>query len=462
MQRVIVIGAGISGLTAARDLVQQGYDVLVLEATDRVGGKLRRGAVAGVTVDVGAEATVNRQPAAVELATELGLPLTHPTDAGSRIWTRGALRRLPRTLMGAPLDLDQLAEAGVLSEEGLARARQEPTLPASAVDGDVTVGALVDERYGPEVTDRLVEPLLGGVYAGRAREISAEAAMPQLLAMARRGSLVEQARAMAAPATASSPVFAGIEGGMWRLPEALAAELAATGRVEVRTGATARTLRRTDDGFEVDGEPAAAVVLATPAAPTGRLLADLVPAAAAELATVDYASTAVVTLAFRAADAAGLDDTASGFLVPPVDGRRIKASTFSFAKWAWVRAAGLGTGDGGLLVLRTSLGRYGEERTLQVSDEELVAASLADLAEATGLTATPVDTHVQRWGGGLPQYAVGHRARVDRVRAAVAEVPGLAVCGAAYDGVGIAACVGSGHRAAAEVAAYVESSVRPA
>ena len=132
--------------------------------------------------------------------------------------------------------------------------------------------------------------------------------------------------------------------------------------------------------------------------------------------------------------------------MPPVDGRAVKAATFSFAKWSWVRAAG-----GDLLVLRTSLGRFGEEQTLQVPDEELVQASLADLAEATGLTEPPVDAVVQRWGGGLPQYALGHLDRVDRIRTAVAAVPGLAVCGAAYDGVGIAACIGSGHAAARSV-----------
>ncbi|WP_376768459.1 protoporphyrinogen/coproporphyrinogen oxidase, partial [Nocardioides pelophilus] len=150
------------------------------------------------------------------------------------------------------------------------------------------------------------------------------------------------------------------------------------------------------------------------------------------------------------APAPAVDVGASGFLVPPVDGHAVKAATFSFAKWDWVRAAGA---DGDLLIFRTSLGRQGEEESLQVPDEDLVRISLADLETATGLTATPVDATVQRWGGGLPQYAVGHLDKVARIRAAVAAVPGLAVCGAAYDGVGIAACIASAHRAAAEVSA---------
>ena len=178
----------------------------------------------------------------------------------------------------------------------------------------------------------------------------------------------------------------------------------------------------------------------------GRLRADLAPAASTELASVEAASVAVVTLALRVADAGALAETdASGFLVPPVERRAIKAATFSFCKWGWVREAGAADG---LIHLRTSLGRHGEEAALQANDDELVAVSLRDLRDATGLEATPVDTHVQRWGGGLPQYALGHLDRVARVRAAVEGVPGLAVCGAAYDGVGIPAVIGSAERAA--------------
>ncbi len=194
--------------------------------------------------------------------------------------------------------------------------------------------------------------------------------------------------------------------------------------------------------------PADAVVLATPARATARLLSDVVPDAALELARIDYASMAIVTFAFRARDLPDLPG--SGFLVPPVDGRTIKAATFSFAKWDWVREAGARDGEE-LLVLRCSLGRHREEEVLQRSDDELVQVALEDLADAVGLAVRPIDAHVQRWGGALPQYAVGHLDRVRSIRAAVARVPGLAVCGAAYDGLGIPACIASAELAATQV-----------
>ncbi len=440
--RVVVVGGGLAGLTAAHLLGQRGDDVTVLEAASEPGGKLRRVEVGGVVVDVGAEAMLNRRPEGVGLARELGLEIEHPATTSSRIWTRGALRPLPRSVMGVPLDLDELRRSGVLSEAGMARVADEQ--PGRPVVEDVSVGDLVATRLGDEVVDRLVEPLLGGVYAGHARHLSARATVPALVHLAERGPL------LGAPLpTSQEPVFAGLPGGLAGLTEALA------DRVDVRTSATVRDLARTEDGFALVVGPTTAperietdaVVLATPAAPAARLLAHVASAAAAELAGIESASMAVVTFAFGAGDVVGLDDS-SGFLVPPVDGRSIKASTFSFAKWGWVRRAGEAAGT---VHLRTSLGRHREEAVLQRSDEDLAAMSLADLAEAVGLTARPVDTHVQRWGGGLPQYAVGHLDRVARIRAGIADVPGLAVCGAAYDGVGVPAVIASAHRAVAEL-----------
>jgi oxygen-dependent protoporphyrinogen oxidase len=354
------------------------------------------------------------------------------------------MRPLPRTLLGVPLDLDQLAASAVLSDEGLERARHETVRPLE--EDDVSVADLLGSRLGPEVVDRLAEPLLGGVYAGHASNLSAYAAMPQVVALLREhGSLL--AAAAAVPPASEEPVFAGIAGGLGLLPRALCVSPG----VEVRTSAPVRGLSRARSGFRLTVGSARTpetvdtgqVVLATPAAPTARLLEETAPDAAGELAAIEYASMAIVTMAVRSLEV----DGSSGFLVPAVDGRQIKAATYSFSKWEWVGAVS------DLRILRASLGRHREEATLQATDDELVARVVADLAAATGQPIEPVDVHVQRWGGALPQYAVGHLDRVARIRRAVAEVPGLEVCGAAYDGVGIPAVIGSARRAAARMAA---------
>jgi protoporphyrinogen/coproporphyrinogen III oxidase len=459
--RVVVVGGGIAGVAAAAAVRRQRPDVEVtlLEAAPRIGGKLARAEVAGVTVDVGAEAMLNRRPEAVELARSAGLTdrLVHPATSAAHLWTRGKVLPMPRTLMGVPTDARALAESGVISRHGLARAAMDAVLPAVQIyDRDVSVGWLVEERFGREVVDRLVEPLLGGVYAGHAREISARAAVPQVVALLDQDKSMMRAAAAATRTTSDLPVFAGLVGGVGQLPEAVVAVY----DIDVRTNATVRDLARAGEGGwnlvvgstrDAEVVHADAVVLATPARPTGRLLSDVVPDAAMELARIEYASMAVVTLAFRARD---LPPTSgSGFLVPPVDGRTVKAATYSFAKWDWVREAGAGadgTGDG-VLLLRTSVGRHREESVLQVDDRDLVQAALEDLSDAIGLSVRPVDSHVQRWGGGLPQYAVGHLDRVRNIRASVARVPGLAVCGAAYDGLGIPACIASAELAATQV-----------
>lgn len=465
---VAVVGGGISGLAAAYALTGSGRDieVVVLEGSPRIGGKLLVGEVAGLAVDLGAEAMLNRRPEAVALAraTGLGDDLTKPEPIGSSIWTRGGLLPLPRTVMGVPADLPGLAGSGVLSRAGVLRVRAEAFLPGAALSesraDEVSVGDFLARRLGSELVDRIVEPLLGGVYAGHARRLSLAAAAPQVLQLAAAGgSLVRAAQRSTHGAgtagAAGTPVFAGLRGGVGRLPAAVASRSGA----RVKTSATVRLLSRPSatrwrlvvgSTHDVELLEVDAVVLATPAAPASRLLDTVAPAAARELRRIEYAGMAVITLAYPSG-APGLPLTSSGFLVPPVDGRDLKASTFSSAKWAWLREAGEGaTGKdgGGVTVVRASVGRHGQEHLLQREDTELVELAAGDLAEAAGLGGRLVDAQVTRWGGALPQYAVGHRARVQRIRASVAEVEGLEVCGAAYDGVGVAACVADGTAAA--------------
>ncbi|QDY79577.1 protoporphyrinogen oxidase [Streptomyces qinzhouensis] len=453
--RAVVVGGGISGLAAAHRLVTAGWRVTLLETAAVLGGKLSVGELAGVPVDLGAESLLARRPEAADLARAAGLGdrLRPPATTTASVWTRGALRPMPRGhVMGVPADAESLA--GLLSPEGVARIARERELPPADLGDDIAVGRYVADRLGEEVVGRLVEPLLGGVYAGDAYRISMRAAVPALFEAARSHPyLLDAVRAVQDEAAArqrTGPVFLGLDGGVGTLPLAVADAVRAAGG-ELRTGTRVLGLERGAGGWRVRtdrGEilTADAVVLATPAWSTAELLSAESPAAAAELGRIEYASMSLITLAFRRADldAAALPE-GSGFLVPADEGRTIKASTFSSRKWQWADEASAAEG---LAVLRTSVGRYGDEDHLDREDGELVDVSLRDLGAATGLAARPVASTVTRWIGGLPQYPVGHLDRTARIRAEVAKLPGLEVCGAAYDGVGIPACIADGQRAA--------------
>ncbi len=490
---VVIVGGGIAGLAAAYFLRDEPVRVTVLEGSPCLGGKLSVSEVAGVAVDEGAEALLVTRPEGTALIAQLGLDdeRVEPGATSAAIWTLGALRPLPRRqFMGVPSDMAELAKSGVLTSEGVARAGEDLELPATARDGDVSVARYVGARLGAEVVDRLVDPLLGGVYAGRSEDLSFDATLPALAAASRKyRSLAEAARSLlpapAPPADqggqpaegtrAGGSVFTTLAGGLGTLPEFLAKASGA----QVRTGAMARELSRAEAGWRLTvGSAAAAervdadaVILAVPARPAGRLLAGVpgASAAVAAFAEISYASMAIVTLAYPRSAFPGPGLAAlgwSGYLVPAVDGRAVKAVTFSTVKWPHLagppeyRASFPGAGsaepDGEPMeIIRCSVGRIGEEALLQRADEELAALAAAELAEATGVRGAPASTRVTRWGGALPQYNVGHLDRVARIRAAVASQPGLAVCGAAYDGVGIPACVGMAHAVASQVTAFL-------
>jgi oxygen-dependent protoporphyrinogen oxidase len=458
---VVVVGGGIAGLAAAWHLRQGGGDaveVTVLEAAPQIGGKLRASEIAGVQVDEGAEAMIARRPEGKDLARMVGLgdELVHPGTTQAAIWSRGHLRPMPRKqVMGVPSDLTSLARSGILSPAGFARVPLDQILPATLVNTDVSVAAYVRARMGGEVVERLVEPMLGGVYAGRSDMLSLDATMPSIATAARtERSLIAATRAIVADAADAGPVFTTLRGGMGSLPAAVAEASGA----RVRTGVTVRELSRGPQGWRLVTGPvpdpevveADAVILAVPATAAGRLLGAEVPAAAAELARIEYASMAIVTLAY-ARGAFPEVPSQSGYLVPPVEGRQVKAATFSSVKWPHLAEA-----DPNLVILRCSIGRLGEEHLLQRDDAELVALAMAEIAEITGAYGLPRETRVTRWGGSLPQYNVGHLDRVARVRAAVAGHPGLAVCGAAYDGVGIPACIATARTAAARILDHLD------
>jgi protoporphyrinogen/coproporphyrinogen III oxidase len=459
---VAVVGGGISGLVAAyrlRRLLGDAAGITVLDKATVSGGVLRTISLGGRPYDVGAEAFLARRPEVLALADELGLAgeVVHPSDARARIRAGGISLPLPaRTFMGVPPDSD--AVLGVLPDAALRRVDAERALPPVRLGGaDVTVGALLRERFGPEVPDRLVDTLLGGVYAGRADSLGLRATMPALAAAldAGAGSVSEAVAGLlprTAPVTAvCGPVFGALRGGWVTLTDRLRDAAGA----QLRLGVPVRSLHRDGDGWQLglapapspEFLPADAVLLAVPAPAARRLLGDVAPPAAKALALVELASMVIVAMALPA-DVALPD--ASGVLVASgerrADGTPFTAKGFTFSSRKWPHLGG------GEVLVRGSAGRHGEVESLRVPDAELAAAVRADLAELTGVTAEPVRTVVTRWGGGLPQYGVGHVELVDTVEHAVAKVPRLAIAGSVLHGVGVPACVATADAAAGRLA----------
>ena len=462
--RIAVIGGGIAGVAAAYALKAARPDVQVdlYEGSPQLGGKLQLGSIAGVSVDVGAESILNVRAEGVELARAAGLGalVVHPEPVSAAIWTGGALRPMPPTVMGIPSDLDRLESSGIMPDwpafsrslcVSAAMATQTHRDPSAVVD--VSVAGFVRSRLGAnagqQIVDRLIEPLLGGVYAGHSDELSLQSAAPLIAALGDDliGSATQQATAKMTSGKVGVPVFAGLAGGVGQLPVAVAEASGAT----IHLNSTVRELERTESGWRLVVGPTTsvqhvevdAVVVATPGPATARLIATVAPTAAYEIGGIDYASMAIITLAFPTGGFAQ-PLVGSGFLVPPVDAKTVKAATFSTNKWGWLADAA----GPDLTVLRCSIGRAGEATLLHRDDPELIEAALVDLRDAVGATGDPIDAQVQRWGGAVPQYNVGHRARLDSVAADVATVPGLEVCGAAYAGVGIPAVIANAQSAA--------------
>jgi protoporphyrinogen/coproporphyrinogen III oxidase len=451
--RVAVVGAGISGLVAAYRLrcrLGPAATITVLEQRDRIGGVLRTVDLAGLPYDVGAEAYLARRPEVSALLAELGLAAqrVHPTAAAPSVRAAGVTVPLPAgTLLGVPTSRARLL--GLLSADGAAAVAAEPGRPLRWEAGaDVALGGLLRARFGDELADRLADPLLGGVYAGRVDTLGLRPTLPAVAAALDAGasSLTAAADATVAVPAAPGPVFGALRDGFGVLLDALAAAAGA----ELRLGATVRGLARRPAGWRLTLGPSTresaldvdAVLFAVPAPALARLLSTVVPDGAAAAAEIELASSVVVALAFRGPDARTLPPT-SGALVAAGEPLSVKGVTHSSTKWAHL-------GSDGLVRLRASLGRFGEAASLQVDDAELVARVRADLGTLTGITAEPVAAAVQRWGGGLPQYAVGHLDRVARIERGLPA--GLAVAGAALHGVGVPACVGTAGAAANRLA----------
>ena len=443
---VSIIGGGLAGLCAAWELSSNPeLAITVFEAGSRPGGKIQASAFAGTIVDEGADAFLRRVPEALQLCAELGIDeLVSPATSSAMVWVQGELHPLPAGLvLGVPVQFEALAESGILSPEGLARARREPDIEGEPLQGDCSIGELIDRRYGHEVTERLVGPLLGGINAGAIEEMSLDAIAPQLASAAHRSrslasALAAQADSAAGAAGAAGEagaVFAAPVGGMsvfiYRLVDALAER-----GVVLRTGVTVDSV-----------DPERPTVIAAPASVASRLLAPIAPRAAELLGEIRFASVVFTTLAFDPAELPESIRTmnASGFLAPRTSGLSMTAATFLSRKWRHL--------DRDLVLLRVSLGHSADAGPIAMSDEEVLDRIRDDLRATLGITAAPVEVRITRYPDAFPQYAVGHLDRTDEIERDLLEhAPRLAVCGMAHRGVGIPAAIREARLAARSLA----------
>lgn len=482
MSHVVVVGAGIAGLAAAYELVGAGAGpttrptVTVLEADGVPGGKLRTTRVGDRMVDVGPDGFLARRPEATALIGELGATdrLEGVAASGAWIFARGRLRALPAGLaLGVPTRLRDVRTremVGILGFAGALRAATDLVAPRPARRSalpDRAIGPLVADKLGRRVVETLVDPLVGGIHAGRANDLSAAAVYPLVLAAGqRRGSLMRALRDLAptppadqaAADGARPPAFLSLADGLGSLPGMVTAALEAHGAT-VRTGAAVTAVHRGDPGaprwvVEAAGERLScdAVIVATPPAAAAALLGGHDADAAAMLASIAMADVAVVTLRLDAADVE-LPEHGTGILVPshtPFGNDTFCTSAVSFLDRKWPHLAR----DGEVLV-RVSVGRIDDVRFDDLDDAALTARLTDELGVLTGAAGAPIESIVTRWPRSFPQYRVNHLVRVDGIRSAVAALGGMSVCGAAYRGVGVPACIESGRAAARDVRAWI-------
>jgi oxygen-dependent protoporphyrinogen oxidase len=471
---IVIVGGGISALAAAWELTggANGPDeatprIELIEAGARVGGSLATTTFAGRTIDLGADGFLARRPEAVSMVHELGLEndLEAIAESGAWLWSRGQLHELPKGIvLGVPTTLESITHFRGVSWRAHLAARRDALVPARLhVVDDISIGEITRAKLGRELSYQFIEPMIGGIQAGRIDALSAKSVFPALYAAAQKGgSLMRALRPPSSPDVAdATPLFYSLKDGVGSLPLHLVTKLKERG-VVIRTGVPVTALRRTPAGsypLEVDTfattTPANGVILATPANVTAALIGSY-DAAIDALGHIDNAGAAMVTFSIPRANIT-LPARGTGILVPlgtswPGEGSMmVTAVTFLDRKWPRLRAE-----DD--VLLRAHVGRSDDSRWSELDDDELIRRVSDELAVLLPAWSAPRESLVQRWPLGLPQYRVGHERRVEDARAASSNYS-ITLVGNAYDGVGIPASIGSGRRGAREVMGLISATV---
>jgi len=452
MRKIVVVGGGISGLSAAQRLLAEGHDVTVLEASPRVGGKISTVEFSGVHIDAGPDAFLVRDPEMKELCADLGLgnDLVAPSSGSAKIWVERAMHALPKSqFLGIPLDLEELASLDLISPEGLQIARNDFTKEALERTDDESIGSLIRGRLGDEVMDKLVGPLLGGINAGNPDKISLHAGAPYLATAASfDSSLIRSIQKFlrSSDRDPKAPVFLTHPEGLGKIIDALEEEL--SGKIILNENISSVVSEKSK--WVVEGTEryeADAVILSTPAYVSAGVLSNASKQVSELLSSIEYASMAFVLFAFPSDAVEPFDG--SGFLVAKSEGLLMTACSWSSSKWSHL-------GIDKKTFIRVSAGRVDDERASNLSNDELVSKLLEELSLTVGLQVAPIESKVVRWPKSFPQYNLGHPSKVEEIyRLLQHEAPGMYVAGAAFNGLGLSACIRDGRNNAQKVHEYL-------
>lgn len=454
----LVIGGGITGLTAARDLVRAGIPTTLIEASDRLGGKVATDRINGFVIELGPDSMLTTRPAAVALARELRLDdeligVSEPRSV--HILRDGNPIPMPEGVgLVLPSRALPFVTTRLFSWREKMRMGIDLVMPRQLADADVSVGGFLRARLGAALVSRLAGPLVGGIYGTSIDELSLDAVVPTLrdAERAHRSLILAglsdgrkmRARMKAAPrAGRSLGVFASLRSGLGGLVEALEGDLSGA-RIELGVSVDSleslgsRYRARASDGrlLDVDG-----IIVTTPGAPTARLLANVAPAASAAITAIAHGSTSVINLVYRL-EQFDTPPVGHGWLIPATERMPLSALTFSSNKWA-------GRAPVGYMMLRAFLP---DQPSGGRSTADLIRVARDAVEKLTGVRGEPELVRAAAYAGTMPRYTVGHLTRVARAEAQVARLPGLALAGALYHGVGLPDCISSAHAAASKIA----------